>query len=49
VSLQSVILTDQQKKDRSFDYLDGFEVIDRQRRIYVIEGLSDMGIKNLLQ
>jgi len=36
-------LTDQEKNNRLLDYLGGFELIDSEMRIFVIEGLGGRG------
>jgi hypothetical protein len=36
-------LTDEDKVNRSLDFLGGFELIDKEMRIYVIEGLGGEG------
>ena len=36
-------LSEEEKKDRKFDFIGGFELIDAEHRIFVIEGLGGEG------
>ncbi|KAL4490305.1 hypothetical protein ABPG72_004344 [Tetrahymena utriculariae] len=40
-------LSEQERKDRTFDFLGGFEIIDSQFRLFVFEGLSSGAMKKL--
>ena len=33
-------LTDEERNDRTFDYLSGFQIIDTEMRLFIIEGLG---------
>lgn len=43
IYLNTKELTDEEKKDRSLDYLGGFELIDSEMRMLVIEGIGGEG------
>lgn len=36
-------LTDEERKDRTLDYLGGFEIMDSEFRMFIIEGLGGEG------
>lgn len=36
-------LSQQEREDRTFDYLGGFEIIDSEMRLFIIEGLGGIG------
>lgn len=38
-------LTEEEKKDRTLDFLGGFEIIDGEFRLFVIEGLADKAMR----
>ena len=40
-------LTPEERKNRTFDFLGGFEIIDDDFRLFVIEGLSAGAMKRL--
>ena len=47
-SLTTKVLTEEEKKSRTLDYLTGFEIIDAEARMFVFEGLSGKALKRYL-
>jgi hypothetical protein len=45
--LRTKALQEEEKRSRNLDYLDGFEVIDNEFRLFVIEGIGDGAMKRL--
>ena len=44
-SITTKALSEEEKKDRSLDFLGGFEIIDNDCRMFVLEGLSNGAMK----
>ena len=44
-ALTTMVLKDDEKKSLTYDYLDGFEIIDDTFRLFLIEGISTGAMK----
>lgn len=44
-ALATYALSEEEKTNRNYDYISGFEIIDNEFRMFVIEGLSAFGMK----
>lgn len=44
-ALDTYALSEEEKKNRKLDYISGFEIIDNEFRMFILEGLSEKGIK----
>ena len=44
-ALATHALSEEEKTNRNYDYISGFEIIDNEFRMFVLEGLSDRGMK----
>lgn len=44
-ALDTYALSQEEKNNRKLDYISGFEIIDNEFRMFVLEGLSEKGIK----
>jgi len=40
-------MSEEQKRDQTIDYISGFEIIDDQRRLFVLEGLTHSGMTQM--
>lgn len=40
-ALTTKALTEEERNDRTLDFIGGFEIIDNSSRLFVLEGLSD--------
>ena len=45
--LRTKALSDDEKRSRELDFLDGFEVIDNEFRLFVVEGIGSKAMKRL--
>lgn len=44
-ALTTYALNEEEKNNKKLDFISGFEIIDNESRVFIIEGLSDKGMK----
>ncbi len=43
--MTTTVLKEEEKKSLTYDFLDGFEIIDDTFRLFIIEGIGDGAIR----
>ena len=46
-ALSSYVLSIDEKNNKNLDYIGGFEIMDNEFRIFVLEGIKNKGMKEL--
>ena len=46
-ALSSYVLSAAEKKNKQLDFIGGFEIMDNDFRIFVLEGIGHLGMKQL--
>ena len=48
-ALSSYVLSSSERSNKTLDFIGGFEIMDNDFRVFVLEGISHLGIKELEQ
>jgi hypothetical protein len=46
-ALSSYVLSNQERNNKQLDFIGGFEIMDNEFRVFILEGISHLGIKEL--
>lgn len=46
-ALSSYVLSNNERKNKNLNFIGGFEIMDNDFRVFVLEGISHLGIRDL--